>query len=105
MPARQARVALERVGCAVQPQERELLIQLNRYPNVVAESAQQYDPSHLANYLFNLAKTFNKFYADLSILNSDDEQVRSFRVKMSELTADVIEKGMKLLGIQVPERM
>jgi len=76
-----------------------------RYSEVIEEAASQYDPSHLAVFLLNLAKTYNRFYAELSILGADDERQRTLRLRLSEVTALIIKHGMKLLGIDVPERM
>ncbi len=85
--------------------ERELLIQLNRYEDVVTEAASAYDPSQIANYAFNLAKTYNKFYHESPILQLEDTGLQSFRIALSDRTADAIRQSMLLLGIEVPERM
>lgn len=85
--------------------ERQLVLSLYRYPQVVQESAADYDPSHIANYVFALAKTYNRFYADHPILQGDNDGQKYFRVQLSQLTAATIAKGMKLLGIAVPEQM
>lgn len=85
--------------------ERELIIQLSEYENTVKTAAEKYDPSEVANYVYNLAKLYNKFYHDLSILNAETETLKNFRVALSNETGLVIKKAMKLLGIEVPERM
>jgi arginyl-tRNA synthetase len=85
--------------------ERELIIQLSEYENTVKTAAEKYDPSEVANYVYNLAKLYNKFYHDLSILNAETETLKNFRVALSNQTGLVIKKAMKLLGIDVPERM
>lgn len=85
--------------------ERQLVLHLYRYPQVVQEAAADYDPSHIANYIFTLAKTYNRFYADHPILQGDDDGQKYFRVQLSQLTATIIQKGMRLLGIDVPEQM
>jgi arginyl-tRNA synthetase len=85
--------------------ERELLVILNRYTQIVEAAAHDYSPALIANYVFELAKTYNKFYHEEPILKAEDEQVRNFRLELSAATAAVIKKGMSLLGIQVPERM
>jgi arginyl-tRNA synthetase len=59
----------------------------------------------IANYVFELAKLYNKFYHDEPILKAEDDQVKQFRLELSSATAVVIKKGMKLLGIEVPDRM
>lgn len=85
--------------------ERDLLVQFARYSEVIEEAAEQYDPSHLAVYLLGLAKSYNRFYAEVSILGADDAAQRAKRLRISEITAIIIEHGMGLLGIEVPERM
>jgi arginyl-tRNA synthetase len=85
--------------------EKDLIVNLAKYPNVIAASAKEYSPAHIANYVFELAKLFNKFYHEESILKAEDPDVRSFRLDLSAATASTINKGMKLLGIRVPDRM
>ncbi|MBA3648045.1 MAG: arginine--tRNA ligase [Chitinophagales bacterium] len=89
----------------LQPQERQLILQLQQYPSVVKEAANKYEPSIIANYLYHLAKSYNGFYAELPILNAEDDTARAFRLNLSSFIASVISKGMFLLGIDVPERM
>ncbi|WP_302353718.1 arginine--tRNA ligase [uncultured Duncaniella sp.] len=92
---------------AVTPGEREItLIQaLADYPSVVAAAGQSYSPALIANYVYDLVELYNQFYHDCSILKETDTAVRSLRLRLSSQTARVIESGMKLLGIRVPERM
>ena len=85
--------------------EKDLIVNLAKYPDVIAASAKEYSPAHIANYVFELAKLFNKFYHEESILKAEDPDVRNFRLDLSAATASTINKGMKLLGIQVPDRM
>ena len=85
--------------------EKDLIVNLAKYPDVIAASAREYSPAHIANYVFELAKLFNKFYHEESILKAEDLDVRNFRLDLSAATASTINKGMKLLGIQVPDRM
>lgn len=85
--------------------EKDLIVNLAKYPNVIAASAKEYSPAHIANYVFELAKLFNKFYHEESILKAEDPDVRNFRLDLSAATASTINKGMKLLGIRVPDRM
>ncbi len=91
----------------VTPGEREItLIQaLADFPSVVAAAGQSYSPALIANYVYDLVKLYNQFYHDCSILKEADPAVRSLRLTLSEQTARVVETGMKLLGISVPERM
>ena len=98
---------LDRSGytTSLDPLEREIILLIQRYPLTIREAAQQYDPSQIANYVYNLAKAYNKFYAELSILNADDDNTAFLRIRLSEMTARVIKSAMKLLGIEVPDRM
>jgi arginyl-tRNA synthetase len=75
------------------------------FPEIVQSAADTYNPSGIANYLYDLAKEFNQFYHDHSILNAEDDDTRSFRIHLARITGQIIEKGMGLLGIEVPERM
>ena len=85
--------------------EKELLIDLENYPTIIEQSGNEHDPSHLANYIYNIAKTFNSFYTEHSVMNAESEEKKQLRLLICELTANVIASGMKLLGINVPERM
>lgn len=85
--------------------ERELIIHLSEYENTVHTAADKYDPSEIANYVYTLAKTYNKFYHDFPILNAATEPEKKLRIALSSQTGTVIKKAMKLLGIEVPEKM
>ncbi|PWK78292.1 arginyl-tRNA synthetase [Mucilaginibacter oryzae] len=85
--------------------ERDLVVMLDKYPETVKEAAKGYSPAVIANYVYELAKTYNKFYHEKSILQAEDEDSKQFRLILSASSAKVISKGMKLLGIEVPERM
>lgn len=75
------------------------------YPGLIKEAAQAHNPSLLANFLYELAKEFNQFYHDHSILNAEEEALVSMRLLLAEVVGKVIESGMGLLGIEMPERM
>jgi arginyl-tRNA synthetase len=85
--------------------EKDLIVNLAKYPDVISSAAREYSPAHIANYVFELAKLFNKFYHEESILKAEDPQVRNFRLDLAAATASIINKSMKLLGIRVPSRM
>ena len=85
--------------------ERELIILLSEYENTVSAAAEKYDPSEVANYVYNLAKTYNKFYHDFPILSAVTDLEMKLRIELSKQTGIIIRKGMKLLGIEVPEKM
>lgn len=89
----------------IQPVERELLIHLHQFPSTIREAAGSYSPALVANYVYILAKTFNKFYTDYSILNAESEEARHFRLALSVFTARVIKDALHLLGIEAPEKM
>ena len=85
--------------------EKALLVSLEQYPTLIQEAATEHDPSKIAIYVFNLAKLFNTFYQELSILNAESEEKKLFRAKIAAFTGETIQKAMALLGIKVPERM
>lgn len=85
--------------------ERDLILALNNYESALKEAAANYTPSTVANYCYELAKFYNRFYTEVSIFNEKITGRRNFRVALSGLTAQTIEHGMRLLGIEVPERM
>lgn len=78
---------------------------LAAFPNTIAEAAQSYSPSVLANYLFELTKAYNSFYQQCQILNESNAELRNARLAISKCVADVLKKGLLILGIQAPERM
>jgi len=85
--------------------EQEVIIQLVNYPAVVKEAGSLFAPSVIANYAYELAKAYNRFYQEVSIFNETDEQARNFRIALSAMVARFIRNSMSLLGIDVPERM
>lgn len=85
--------------------ERDLIIALTQYEQTVSQAARDYNPAIIANYVYELAKAYNKFYHEKSILQAEDDVLKKFRLQLSEASANVIGKGMQLLGIEVPERM
>ncbi|MCW3126287.1 MAG: arginine--tRNA ligase, partial [Bacteroidetes bacterium] len=85
--------------------ERELILQLFEYPTVLLAAADKYDPAEIANYVYNLAKLYNKFYNEVPILTAPTQEEKNLRILISKVTGDTIKKGMKLLGIEVPEKM
>ncbi len=85
--------------------EKQLLKTLYDYDQVLAEAASEMSPAKMANYMYEVAREFNQFYHDHSILNEPDRSTSNFRLSLSQLTAHVIKTGMALLGIEVPVRM
>ncbi len=95
----------ETVNIALADVEREIIIQLSEYENVIRSAADKYDPSEVANYVYNLARLYNKFYHEHPILTAPTEEEKIFRIALSKQTGAIIRKAMKLLGIDVPEKM
>ena len=89
----------------MEQQEKDLILKIYEYPKAIEEAAATYDPSVIANFCYDLAKSFHKFWHDLSILNVELENVKIFRLQLSKAVGHVLEHGMDLLGIEMPERM
>jgi len=85
--------------------EKSLVKLLHDFPAVVQEAGNNLSPALVANYIFDLAKEYNQFYHDHHIMREENEAIRQFRLDLSFFTATVICNGMKLLGIEVPEKM
>ncbi|GAB3330564.1 arginine--tRNA ligase [Marivirga atlantica] len=85
--------------------ERDVLVLISTFPDKVKEAAETYSPAVIANYIYDVAKAYNRFYAEVSIFNEDDESALAFRIAFSAMVANVIKTGMELLGIEVPEKM
>ena len=87
------------------PKEKELIKQLQLFPETIQQAAAQYSPALVANYTYELVKSFNSFYQNVPILGADFEKEKSFRIQLSRAVSDVIKTAFGLLGIDVPERM
>ena len=85
--------------------EKELLKQLELYPDTIQQAAANYSPALIANYTYDLVKEFNSFYQNVSILGEEDQDKKIFRVQLAKKVADTIKSAFSLLGIRVPERM
>lgn len=85
--------------------EKDLIILLEQYPTIIEQACTEHNPSVIAIYVFNLAKSFNSFYTEHSVMNAESEEKKQLRLQLSAMTANVIASGMGLLGIKVPERM
>lgn len=85
--------------------EKELLKQLQLFPEVIQNAAETHSPALIANYTYDLVKEFNSFYQNVSILGADHLNEKIFRVQLSKKVALTIKNAFKLLGIEVPERM
>ncbi|MEB2775868.1 arginine--tRNA ligase [Algoriphagus sp. D3-2-R+10] len=89
----------------IEESESSLIYLLNDFEKRISQAGLDYSPAVLAQYLFDLAKEYNRFYADLPIFLENDPTILSFRVALSAHTAKTLKRGMQLLGITVPERM
>lgn len=88
------------------PTELDMIMLMAKYPEELSNAAKSYSPASLANYLFELAKLFNKFYHEVPpIVKEEDINIRQHRLNICRLTADILKAGTKILGIHVPERM
>lgn len=85
--------------------EKEIIKQLTEFPSVIQEAGRDYSPAVIANYTYELVKIYNQFYQSVYILNEPDESLKMFRLALSSNVAKVIKTAMRLLGIDVPNRM
>lgn len=85
--------------------EKELIMNIAAFRDTVTKAADTLSPAVVANYVYDLVKSYNSFYQNNPILNQDDENTRQFRLELSDLTAKIIKKGLKLLGIGTVDRM
>jgi arginyl-tRNA synthetase len=90
---------------ALQLVERELIVQLSKFPYKLQEAAETYAPALIAQYVLGVAKAYNRFYAELPILHATEVVQQRFRIQLSTFVAQVLREAMYLLGIQLPERM
>ncbi|MCJ7466795.1 MAG: arginine--tRNA ligase [Maribacter sp.] len=90
---------------SLDPKEKELIKQLQLFPETIQLAAQNYSPALIANYTYDLVKEFNSFYQQVSILGETEEEKKKLRVQLSKKVGEVIQSAFELLGIEVPERM
>ncbi|RYU94228.1 arginine--tRNA ligase [Emticicia agri] len=90
---------------AIEKTEAELIFVLSDYPAAVKKAGDEYAPSVIANYCYELAKTFNHYYSQVSIMNEPDGEIQKFRLALIKLVSETIRKATALLGIEVPNRM
>ena len=93
------------VPATVSEKECSIIRMLNEFPAVIRQAGTDYSPSGIANYAYELAKEYNQFYHDFSILREEDAAAKSFRILLTRNVGKVIKTAMNLLGIEVPERM
>ncbi|MDE6218755.1 MAG: arginine--tRNA ligase [Muribaculaceae bacterium] len=92
-------------GAAPNAKECALIQKIADFPNVVAEAGTSYSPALIANYAYDLAKEYNQFYHDYSILREENAAVRCMRLRLSATVARTLKTAVGLLGIEMPERM
>ena len=92
-------------GLTISTKEQELIAKVAEYADVVEEAARTYSPAVIANYVYDLVKEYNQFYHEFPILKEENEELRAFRLALSEVVARTIASGFSLLGIEMPERM
>lgn len=85
--------------------ERKLMIAIYQYPQAIADAGKDMSPGIICNYTYDLAKAFNHFYHECSVLKEENESQRNFRIQLVNLTAHIIKSSFGLLGINVPEKM
>ncbi len=93
------------VSIELHPKEKELLKQIELFPETIQDAARNHSPALIANYTYELVKEFNSFYQNVSILGEENQDKKVFRVQLSKKVADIIKLAFQLLGIEVPERM
>ena len=96
---------IEKADFNLNKTEVEALYTLQEFPNRIHEAAKDYAPSVIAQYAFDLAKEYNRFYTEVPIFAEEDQTILAFRIAFSKAVANAIKKSMNLLGIHVPERM
>ncbi|REG85283.1 arginine--tRNA ligase [Winogradskyella sediminis] len=93
------------VEVTLHDKEKQLIKQLELFPEVIQNAAEQHSPALVANYTYDLVKDFNSFYQNVSILGADSDEEKNFRVALSKLVSQTIKNALQVLGIEVPERM
>jgi arginyl-tRNA synthetase len=93
------------INIEISEKESYLIQLLTEFPAVIHQAGEEFSPALIANYIYDLVKEYNQFYHDFSILKEENQDVKQFRLVLSESIASVIKRGMSLLGIEVPERM
>ncbi|MEP3837935.1 MAG: arginine--tRNA ligase [Algibacter sp.] len=98
-------VTISATDIELHPKEKELIKQIQLFPEVIQNAANNHSPALIANYTYDLVKEFNSFYQNVSILGADNDTEKTLRVQLSQVVANTIKNSFSLLGVQVPERM
>ncbi|OIO19688.1 MAG: arginine--tRNA ligase [Candidatus Magasanikbacteria bacterium CG1_02_41_34] len=96
--------AIFNIQSSITPEEKKLFLLLATYPDITKRAVREYDPSHVAKYMFELAQAFNAFYAVCPVLDAEEE-VKEFRILLIKTVRDVMTRGLLLLGIETVEKM
>ena len=78
---------------------------LGQCPHIIDAAAREYNPAHVANYAYALAKEYHRYYHDIKVLQAESDEARAFRLILIRLVGEVLQHSMDLLGIEMPERM
>ena len=89
----------------LQTEEKDLLKEIHKFPQVIEQAAKNYDVSEICSYAYSLAKLYSKFYSNTTILGDTPENSKNFRLSLSKWTAEVLKQAFELLGIAMPTRM
>ena len=100
-----SKVKSSAVEMQLHDKEKQLIKQLELFPEVIQNAATQHSPALIANYTYDLVKDFNSFYQNVSILGADTDEEKAFRVELSQSVSQTIKNAFGVLGIDVPERM
>jgi arginyl-tRNA synthetase len=92
-------------SCLGEEEERILALQLIHFPEAVERAAGELNPSTIANYVFNTAKIFNQFYNKYSVINAENRELALARLRLTDAVAKIIKEGLRLLNIEVLEKM
>ncbi len=90
---------------SISNQEKDIIKSIYDFPQIIHNAAQNYNPALIANYLYEIAKSFNRFYQEIPILKENNQNIKILRVQIAQFLAVVLKNGMSLLGIDVPEKM
>jgi len=93
------------VHITINTKEKSMLRLIHEFPSVICNAAESFNPSLIANFIYELVKEYNQFYHDYSILKEENTEIREFRLVFSRVVSDIVKNGMELLGIEMPERM
>ena len=92
-------------GDSLLPIEKQMIIDLEKFPLIIGQAAEEMNPSVIAGYAFRLAQSFNSFLTELKVLSAESLEKKELRLQIAQFSANVISSAMGLLGVRVPERM